>query len=144
MTLFTILLVLLFLLSGILFVLTIIRVRKQQFFSDVFWFFPFGVYVWGDGLVLFPFWMLIAVIFLVFGLPISMVYRVVLGFFFLRSFFEVIYWLLQQSIKSTYKPPLTRNIPGLTAEAGQILYQVAHTCVLVMIGLLFALTFGMQ
>ncbi len=109
---------------------TSLKKAKKQFYTDTPWFVPFGIYVWGDGLVLAPFWMLASVIF--WFLQLEQIAIFVLVFLVVRSAFEVVYWLNHQSVKSDYCPPLLKDVKWLDAEKVAILYQLTHTCVIVL------------
>lgn len=83
-----------------------------------------GIYVWGDGLVLGPFWSLSGLIFL-FLSPLNIL-RYVLLFYALRSAYEVIYWLNHQAVKDAYRPPLLPALNHLSPKEVSILYQLTH------------------
>lgn len=120
------------LILSLVFFLAIKRVRDGSFYGDTFWLLPFGVYVWGDALILLPFWILVDTICLLSGVSGLVLTRLYLVFIAVRSAYEVVYWLLHQATKDTYRPPLIRKFTSLPAREGAILYQLAHTCVLVL------------
>lgn len=107
------------------------KVKNGHFFSDVPFGWVFGIFVWGDGLVVFPFWAVVAVLPHFFGVEGVWIYRVVLLFYTVRSVFEVMYWLQKQAEKSTFKPVQLRGVSWLNSEATQIVFQLLHTCVTV-------------
>ncbi|MDA1079676.1 MAG: hypothetical protein O2840_03250 [bacterium] len=114
------------------FVLALKRVRDGSFYGDTFWLLPLGVYVWGDALILLPFWIIVAVVFLLSGVSGLGLIRLYLIFAAVRSAYEVVYWLLHQATKDQYRAPLFRKFTGLAPRDGAILYQLLHTCVLVL------------
>ncbi len=125
------------LLSLWLFVVSLRKVKAGHFFGDslsVSW---FGIYVWGDGLVLFPFWAVLLLSAGIFGINLIWILRAVVLLYVFRSFFEVIFWLQKQSVHSDFKPVVLRKFPKLTAEAAQIVFQLFHTCLTVLGILLF-------
>lgn len=125
-------------LTAILAVVSLLKCKKKQFFSDVPFAWLLGVYVWGDGLVLFPFWTLLGLLFAFFTPDTVWLYRTSILFFTVRSFFEVVYWLQKQSMGSTFKPVLLRTISWLNAESTQIIFQLLHSCIVV-VGVLLLL-----
>ncbi len=102
------------------------RSKKGQFYSDTPQLFPLGIFIWGDGLVLAPFWA-VASLFFFFSPPLNIL-RFFLLFFAVRSGFEVIYWLNQQATHSEYVAPLFRSIKWLKANDAAILMQVIQMC----------------
>lgn len=100
--------------------------RREKFYQDTFLLFPLGIYVWGDALVLGPFWLAVAVS--GFFVPLIWLGRLTLLFFALRSLYEVIYWINHQVSARSYRPPLGRHLKWLGANEAAIVYQVAHTC----------------
>lgn len=116
----------------LLFLLALKRVRDGHFYGDTFWLLPLGVYVWGDALILLPFWIFVALLLLFSGVSGVALVRLYLIFAAVRSAYEIVYWLLHQATKEVYKPPLIRKFTQLPAQDGAILYQLAHTCVLVL------------
>jgi len=108
-----------------------------MFYSDTFFLMPFGIYVWGDGLVLAPFWFVASIIF--WFLSIKQVVVFLLVFWVIRSGFEVIYWLNHQSVNNDFNPPMLRKVKWLDAGKSAILYQLLHTTIIILgvIGILF-------
>ena len=104
--------------------------KHRQFYSDTFWLIPLGIYVWGDGLVLGPFWFLAGFI-SIFFLDLTQSAILLLLFITIRSFFEIIYWLGHQVGDKTYQAPLFRQVNWLDAGQGAILYQLLHTSVII-------------
>jgi hypothetical protein len=122
--------VLLFLLSCALTFFAFTRSKSGSFYGDTPQWFWLGVYVWGDGLVLGPFWALSALVWHL--LPLEIVLSWVLIFFAVRSIYEVIFWMLHQYAKKDYRPPFLRKVAWLDSESVAIIYQVFHTCVAVL------------
>lgn len=80
----------------------------------------FHIYVKGDSLVLLPLWAFI----LITGFFSWKFMLLEIGFFlFLRGLGEMIYWLLQQFGKKTYRPETKYN--ELNNDAIYILYQLS-------------------
>jgi hypothetical protein len=113
-------------LSLIVFWLALKKSQKDQFLSDTFPLIWMGIFVWGDALVLAPFWFLSSIAFI--WLPWISILRWWLVFGIVREVFEVVYWLNHQASKSTYRPPLVRNFKWLSAEQGAILFQLFAMC----------------
>jgi hypothetical protein len=96
---------------------------------------PLGIFVWGDALILGPFWMLSAVIF--YWLTPVMIVRYFLTFFLFRSTYEVVYWINHQVAQKNYDPPLFRRLTWINANEAAILYQLLNMCqvILCVVGL---------
>lgn len=124
-------LILLFLISLFIFSKSIDFSKKNGFYKDAFGLFPLGIYVWGDGLILAPFWMLVSLIF--YFLSAIQIMRFFLIFYLVRSFYEVIYWLVHQSSSKDYQPPFFRNVDFLGAQESAILYQLWHSVLIVLL-----------
>ncbi|PIR62326.1 MAG: hypothetical protein COU65_03955 [Candidatus Pacebacteria bacterium CG10_big_fil_rev_8_21_14_0_10_42_12] len=125
-------------LSLITFVLAYKFSKRGSFYSDTLFLTPLGIYVWGDALILAPFWFLVSTTFLISSAEMSLFLRIYVLFLALRSAYEVIYWLLHQSTKSEYQPPVLRSVKWLKAQDIAILYQLFHTCIIVLsLGWLF-------
>ncbi|NCN82875.1 MAG: hypothetical protein GW947_02805 [Candidatus Pacebacteria bacterium] len=118
------------LILSLLFLMAIKRVRDGSFYGDTFWLLPLGVYVWGDALILLPFWILVSAVCLLSGVSGLVLTRLYLIFIAVRSAYEVVYWLLHQATKDTYRPPLIHKFTSLPPREGAILYQLAHMCML--------------
>lgn len=111
---------------------------KNEFYSDVKWLFPLGIYVWGDALILAPFWLISAVIWM--GVTPLFIFRYFLLFGALRSCYEVIYWINHQVVAKNYIPPLFRRWGWLAPNESAILYQLLHTCLVILYLFLLMLT----
>ena len=109
--------------------LSLKKSKQNCFFSNTFFLLPISVYVWGDALIISLFWIL-AGIFLFFINWINWL-KLIIIFFTLRSFFEVIYWLNAQAVGKKYKAPLFKNVKWLNAEQSAILYQLVHFVIVV-------------
>ncbi|PIY79998.1 MAG: hypothetical protein COY80_05210 [Candidatus Pacebacteria bacterium CG_4_10_14_0_8_um_filter_42_14] len=124
--------------SAVIFWLGFRYSKNEAFYSDTLFLTPLGIYVWGDALILAPFWFFISIVFLTSELDLSLLLRFYILFLALRSAYEVIYWLLHQSTKSEYQPPIFRSVKWLKAQDIAILYQLFHTCIIVLsLGWLF-------
>ena len=126
----------LFMVSMVVFLFSLKHSKSKQFYSDTFFLWPLGIYVWGDGLILGLFWAVASVIFLF--LSAVNILQFMLIFWVARSFFEVIYWLLHQFSGKKYQAPLFKNISWLDSNQAAILYQLMNTALfcLSMFGLL--------
>lgn len=103
--------------------------KAGKFYSDTFLLVPLGIFVWGDGLILAPFWFVISIglrlLSPVFGL------RFFLLFWIFRAGYEVIYWIGHQWAKSEYVAPLFRKVKWIKPNDSAILYQVMNMCIAV-------------
>ncbi|MBP7842457.1 hypothetical protein KA017_00445 [Candidatus Woesebacteria bacterium] len=92
---------------------------------------PFGIFVWGDGVVLGLFWFLTGLVSLF--IPIdNLFYLIFTLFWVVRSAGEILYWFLQQFSTVERDPPHT--LPFANIFPGQSVwfaYQVIWQCVLV-------------
>jgi hypothetical protein len=116
------------------------RARKNQFYSDTPLLWPLGIFVWGDGMILGPFWVVSAI---VMGfMPWMWVLRYLLVFYAIRAGYEVIYWINHQVAQREYRPPLFRRWSWIGANEAAILYQLLNTCQVVaaIVGLLWTFT----
>lgn len=109
-----------------LFLLALVLSKRGKFYADSFVFIPFGIYVWGDALILAPF-LAVSAVALSF-LPVIWTIRFVLLYWSLRNAYEVVYWLNHQSAKDTYVAPAFRNISWLKTNDKAILYQLLAFC----------------
>lgn len=132
------------LISLLIFVQAIRRCQKGCFYDDTFVFIPLGIYVWGDALILAPFWFLIGLGMLAAPfLAVTPIFfaRFYLLFLIIRSAYEVVYWINHQVAQKNYIPPLFRSFKWLGANESAILYQLLHTCAIVgLVATLFAVS----
>jgi hypothetical protein len=118
------------------------RLSKQgQFYSDV----PkpligLGIFVWGDALILGPFWVISTMLLLLAEASILDILRYFLAFSGLRAIIEVIYWINHQVVRKQYQPPLFRGVAWINSEEAGILYQLLNTCVAFIYWVLLAAT----
>jgi hypothetical protein len=129
----------LFVSGGICFALGREKSRHKQFYSDTPWLFPLGIFVWGDALILGPFWMIASLLFSF--VSFMDMWRCIFIFFALRSAYEVIYWINHQVAQRQYHPPLFRRISWLSPNDAAILYQLLNMCQCVFYISLFMLSF---
>lgn len=99
--------------------------KKGDFYQDTPWLLPLGIFVWGDGLILGPFWLVSGLLF--FWLPWLFIARYILLFTAIRCGYEVVYWLTHQAAGKQYQPPLFRSIKWMDAQQSAILYQLLTT-----------------
>ena len=125
--------------ASIVFLISLKKAKNDAFYQDSWIVSLFGIYVWGDGLVLAPFWMLSGMVF--FFLSMGQIIQYLLVFYALRSFYEVLYWIVHQVAKKDYQPPFFRHISWLGANEAAILYQLIHMCIVffALIGLSYTL-----
>ena len=111
---------------------------NHQFYSDSWLGLPLGIFIWGDGLMLAPFWTLMSVLLAVYK-DLSLL-KILLLFWTIRSFYEVVYWILHQFSNKEYKAPLFRGVTWLSSHDSAILYQLLNMCIglLALIGLLYS------
>jgi len=114
--------------SVLIFLWAVSKSKAGQFYGDTPYLWPLGIYVWGDALVLAPFWLLSAGLLWVMGPLISLRYLAV--FFSVRAAFEVVYWLNHQFSGKRYQAPLLKKITWLSAADSAVLYQVMNMCLM--------------
>jgi hypothetical protein len=119
----------LMLIPGVVFILAQRKCRAGHFYGDTPVGFLLGIYVWGDALILAPFWCFSGLFFLF--LPLLMILRYILIFFALRAAYEVIFWLNHQAVKDGYCPPLFRQVRWIKTNDAAILYQLLNFCLVV-------------
>lgn len=125
-------------------VVTLLSIKKCKhngFYGDTFWLFPLGVYVWGDGIVLGAFWFFSGFLFLILDMSLIWILRYILLFWLIRSGYEVMYWFISQFVDQEYCPPIGKNVSWLEPNQVKILYQVAHTCAMVVLSFLLLYSF---
>jgi hypothetical protein len=113
--------------------------KKGQFYTDTPYLFPFGIYIWGDGLVLGPFWLVCSLLFLLLS-PINAV-RFVLLFLIIRASYETIYWLVHQSSNRTFTPLIFRTVKWLGPAESAILFQLINTTWVILFSFLLLMSF---
>jgi hypothetical protein len=129
-------------LSFIVFLLALQRIRVGKFLAETPVLYIFGSYVWGDALILSWFWLGVGLAYALGLFTVKTIFTIVLLFHFFRSAYEVVYWLNHQATGSKFAPPLIRNTM-LTPEQGAILYQLTHFLVVVIsAAVLWSVTFG--
>ena len=111
----------------------------DSFYSDTPWLLPFGIYVWGDALVLGPMWLGLGIVFF-FLSPVEII-RVLTGVYGVRSAYEVVYWINHQVANRSYLPPLFRQVKWIGPEEAAILYQLIHTVQIIAAVVILMLTF---
>ena len=119
------------------FLLGIHRSKRDQFYSDTHWLIPLGIFVWGDALILGPFWAFSALAF--WWLPVIWIIRYLSLFYAMRSAYEVVYWINHQVAKRDYQPSMFRKISWIGANEAAILYQLLNMVqVIAALGVLMA------
>lgn len=106
-------------------------IRKKQSFKLTPSLFPLGIFVWGDAIVIGPFWVIISLIayfsndWLLFLLTISV-------FWLVRSLGETIYWLNQQfSLVNRNPPEKLIGYQLIKSNSIWFIYQIFWQCVTV-------------
>lgn len=123
----------------IVFFIAVKKSKNNQFYSDVSLLLPLGIFVWGDALILAPFWVISSVIFY-FLSPVNIL-RYFLLFYAVRSMYEVVYWISSQMAGKTYNPPLFRQFTWLKPNDAAILYQLMNMCQMILAVAVFIGTF---
>ncbi len=101
--------------------------RAQHFYQETPLGWVFGIFVWGDAVVLLPWWMGVTIA--SHWLSLIHVARIIFLFWTVRAGYEVLYWLNHQAVKSSEVPPLLRSIKWLGSNEVAILYQVGQMCI---------------
>lgn len=122
-----------------LFALSLTLCKRGKFYTDTPLFIPLGIFVWGDALILAPFWCVVS-LGLAFLTPIDAL-RFYLLFWVFRNGYEVIYWIGHQYAKSSYVAPLFRKHIWLKPNDSAILYQVLAMCGTVISAFLLMLSY---
>lgn len=107
------------------------RSKKNGFYGNTTVLNIFSVYVWGDGLLIGPFWTLSSILFIF--LDLEWIIRYIVLFFLFRSAVEIIYWINHQVAQRDYIPPLFSKVTWLKANESAILYQLKHTMITVVL-----------
>lgn len=115
--------------SGLLLVRALAKSKTAQFYSDTPYAWPLGIYVWGDALILAPFWGIMAGAFWFIG-PL-MTFRWLCLFYTVRSAYEVIYWLNHQFSGKKYQAPLLRRVSWISTDDSAVLYQLMNMCFMI-------------
>lgn len=91
-----------------------------------------GIFVWGDALVIAPFWIIISVLTLF--MRDWYLFLVTLSFFWaVRSAGEVIYWINEQFAENHRNPPNTlRFYNFFKSDAIWFIYQLFWQCILIL------------
>lgn len=87
--------ILLVLFLSIIIVLGLQKCLKGEAYSDTFMLFPFGIFVWGDSLLISTFWIVVATIYH-FTKNFILTGLFFFSFWIIRSLGETIYWLIEQ------------------------------------------------
>lgn len=118
-------------LNFLIFLKGLYEVKKRNPYGLTKYLFFIGAFVWGDVLVLGPFWIIASLVSLflnnwyLFLLFVSL-------FWVIRSLGETIYWLNEQFAEKNRNPPQTLNFHKLiNGEAIWFIYQLFWECVLV-------------
>ena len=123
-------------LIGIISLLSIVKgihesIIKKNPFGQPFLLYIFGIFVWGDAVVLGLFWFLTSSICLLFH-SLNLFLLIVSIFWIVRSFGEIIYWINQQFSPLIRNPP--ENLFGhrfFSGDSVWFIYQLFWQCVLV-------------
>lgn len=99
--------------------------KKNGFYTNAKIWIPFGIFVWGDGLILGPFWFISGFIFML--LSPLWILRYLLLFYTIRNSIEILYWLHHQFPSSGYNQAPFDKISWLKSNETAILFQVLHS-----------------
>lgn len=135
MTFQTVILIIFAVVNVLIFGRALTLVKRGGFYTNSHWLVPLGIFVWGDALIIAPFWAVISLI----GVWLSPlnIFRLLLLFYAIRSAYEVVYWINHQVAQRDYKAPIFRDIAWLTPNDAAILYQLLTMVqVVVSLGLL--------
>lgn len=135
------LLALLALTSVVIFFYALRQCRRGNFFGDTVGLWWLGIYVWGDALVLAPFWLISCIAFM--SLSGLGIFRWLCLFFLIRAAYEVVYWLNHQAVESQYRPPFMRNTPWLPTAGSAIIYQLLAFCQVVLFSAALLFSYGL-
>lgn len=116
---------------------------RHQPFTVTPWFFPTGIFVWGDAVIIGIFWSLLGICAYLLG-DWSFVGLGISLFWLVRAWGEVQYWLHEQFATKHRNPPHTLHFHRFFPdESIWFVYQVFWQCVMVA-ALLAACWFGKQ
>lgn len=104
---------------------------KKNPFGTTEYFFWLGIFAWGDGIIIGPFWLLASLVsFLIKDWYLFLL--VVSAFWLVRSFGETIYWLNQQFVKteSNYYQKI-RGYRFFKNDSILFIYQIFWQCITV-------------
>lgn len=118
-------------------VLALRKSKQNKFYTNTFVLNPLGIFVWGDGLVLGPFWAVSGIVWWLLQLDIEWIIKYVLVFWMIRSAYEVVYWIAHQSTDADYTPPTPPFLQHLDRNEIRILYQLWHMGVVIVSLFLF-------
>ncbi len=100
-------------------------------FSETPFLWPLGIFVWGDGLILAPFWICMAVV-MFFSRDWHLLYMLVSLFWLVRSAGEVIYWFNQQfSTLERNNPKHMLGYQLVKNDSVWYLYQLFWQCIVI-------------
>ncbi len=105
--------------------------RFKNAYGVTYFFFPLGVFVWADSVIIGLFWIVVSTILIL--TRSYQLFPIFLSLFWLvRSAGETIYWLNQQFSTKTLDPPstlfLSKYFPGTSVW---FIYQIFHQCLAV-------------
>lgn len=126
-------------LNLLIFYFAIRQSKAGNFYTDTPLLTLLGIFVWGDALVIAPFWALTALVGL-WATPLQIL-RFILLFYAIRAAYEVIYWINHQVVHRDYIPPLVRRFAWLKANDAAILYQLLNMLQVIISLALLSLTF---
>lgn len=117
--------------SVVILVLSFIKSKNGQVFSETPWLLLLGIFVWGDGLVFSLFWVIIAAACLFFNDWLLFLLTVSV-FWLIRSLGEVVYWLSEQfAVNHRNEPENLRGYAIVKNDAVYFFYQIFWQCVAV-------------
>lgn len=107
-------------------------VRAGKAFAETGYLLPLGIFVWGDAIVLGPFWMSVSLLSLLVG-SWWMFLFIVGVYWIIRGLGEVVYWLNEQfASQHRNKPEHMKLFSFFKSDAVWFVYQLVWQCVTVM------------
>lgn len=107
-------------------------VRNGKAFSETRYLLPLGIFVWGDGVVVGPFWICAALVALF--INSWWMFLLLVGIYWIvRGFGEVVYWLNEQfATQHRNKPEHMAFYSLFKSDAVWFVYQLVWQCVVVL------------
>lgn len=103
--------------------------KQKKFYQKTPYLFPLGVFVWGDGLVVLPFWATVCLLAAVISAHILIVSALI--FWIIRAVVEIQYWLHVQFDLSDRETGKHERLYRLCSAEPWFVFQVAWQMILV-------------
>jgi hypothetical protein len=126
----------------VFFLFEVLRLKKNKsIYGLTNYLFFLGVFVWGDLIILGPFWILTSLISLYFN-NWYLFLLIVSVFWSIRSFGEVVYWLNEQfAPKNRNNPDTLRLYKFVKNDSVWFIYQLFWQCIFV-VSIIFSIYFS--